>query len=247
MPTVYTANLASLGGVDGSPEGRVAKLIRAGDGADIHAYCEVWKRDHRRKVEKLTGYRAHWPKVPVWTHVQYAGGGIAAPWWNVLAREAFRGRAGLVVAGREEPTRLVKDGYAWTSFARGDFAAAKGAACASYPWGHLVSTHTDAGRGVADRAARSRQLSELAGWVGRWTLPEAPLLLVGDLNCKLGDSEDERLLEAFLRWVGADLVWREEPRGMMLVAARGLAASAETVALRKERLSDHDGAVVRVG
>jgi endonuclease/exonuclease/phosphatase (EEP) superfamily protein YafD len=60
----------------------------------------------------------------------------------------------------------------------------------------FFNLHLDAGRGVADRAARRRQLDRVAQAVRRESGSRA-VIVGGDFNLRYDDAEDRALLERF--------------------------------------------------
>ena len=111
---------------------------------------------------------------------------------------AFSVSGGLSVLSRWpiESTRTLS--YATCSGPVSDCVATKGALHAVLRLDddlvlNVVATHLDAGRGARDRAARSKQLRELRGFVDQIDHQSGPVVIVGDFNVDalLGDEYDE--------------------------------------------------------
>lgn len=172
---------------------RASSLARHPDllGYDVVVLQELFSRPYRRAIvdglrRSPNGYAEASRMVPgAWP---IAGGGVV-----ILSRWPIR-------AGSVRPFADCAGGIRDAAGAtRNDCLANKGVVHVAIDKHgrtfHVFGTHMDAGRGAADRAARERQLHELADFVRAQGIPaDEAVIIAGDMNIDRFDPERERLL-----------------------------------------------------
>ena len=74
----------------------------------------------------------------------------------------------------------------------------------------VYNLHADAGRSEGDKKARRSEFEQLASYISQHSKNKA-IIVAGDTNLKISDSEDEEIIRGFLEQTGLQIVARVLP------------------------------------